>query len=101
MIGGAVVTVVNHLRLSEPLPDSAVDAFAAAFPEMQRLGCKAAQLLKVADDHVILVLVFDSSEAAATVSETIGGPLMREHVIPLLASATERSVGEAIFSLGI
>jgi hypothetical protein len=36
MIGGAVVTVVNHLRLSEPLPDSAVDAFAAAQHGLQR-----------------------------------------------------------------
>ena len=57
--------------------------------------------LKVADDHLILVLMFDSVEAASTVSQTIGGPLMREHVIPLLASPTERSIGEAIFSLGI
>ena len=95
------MTVVNHLRLSEPLPDSAVNAFAGAFAEMEKRGCRAAQLVKVADDHLILVLSFDSAEAASTVSETIGGPLMREHVVPLLASPTERSVGEAIFSLGI
>jgi len=53
-----MVTVVNHLRLSGPLPDTAYEALEAAFPEMQALGCRACQLVQAADDHLILVLVF-------------------------------------------
>jgi hypothetical protein len=56
--------------------------------------------VKVADDHLILVLVLDSAEAAAAVSEAYGGPWMREYVVPLLSSPTERSIGEATCSLG-
>jgi hypothetical protein len=56
--------------------------------------------MKVADDHLILVLVLESAEAAAAVSETYGGPWMREHLIPRLASPTARSVGEVVCSLG-
>ena len=96
-----MVTVVNHLRLSEPLADSALQSLRDLFPEMQAAGCRAAQLVRAADDHVILVLMFEAAEAAAAVSERFGGPWMREHVVPRLAGATERTVGEAIVSLGI
>jgi len=96
-----MVTVVNHLRLSGPLPDTAYEALEAAFPEMQALGCRACQLVQAADDHLILVLVFESAEAAAAVSTTYGGPWMNEHVRPHLAGDTDRSVGEAIVSLGL
>jgi hypothetical protein len=47
-----------------------------------------------------IVAVFDSAEAADTVSESIGSPWLREHVIPRLSSPTEQYVGEAIYSLG-
>lgn len=93
-------TVVNHLRLAEPVPESACEAIAASFPAMRDLGCRTFQIVKVADDHLILVLVLDSAEAAAAVSKTYGGPWMREHVTSHLSGPTERSVGEAICSLG-
>jgi len=95
-----VVTVVNHLRLTEPLPVGALGALEDVFPAMQREGCRACQLVRVADDHLILVLVFDSAEVAATVSSAYGGPWMRDYVRPYLAGDTDRSVGEAIVSLG-
>jgi hypothetical protein len=96
-----MVTVVNHLRLVEPLGEEAFTAFEKAFPTMQEAGCRALQIVKVADDHLVLLLVFDSADAAQRVSETIGGPLMREHVSPHLASGTERSVGDVVLSFGI
>lgn len=61
-------------------------------------GGLAAQVLKVDDAHLILVLTFASAEDADRVSREIGGPWMREHVAPLLAEPTERSVGEVIAS---
>jgi hypothetical protein len=93
-------TLVNHHRLSEAIPESAYASLAARFAEMRSLGLRTFQIIKVADDHVILVAVFDSAEAADTVSEAIGSPWLREWVIPRLSSPTEQSFGEAICSLG-
>ena len=67
---------------------------------MRELGCRSCQLVKVAEDHLILVLVFESAEAAAAVSTTYGAPWMNEYVRPHLAGDTDRSVGEAVVSLG-
>jgi hypothetical protein len=45
-----------------------------------------------------LLLDFRSSQDADRVSREIGGPWMRENIVPLLAGSTERSVGEVIAS---
>jgi hypothetical protein len=95
-----VVTVVNQFRLAEALPQAAYEALRAAFPGMQALGCRACQIVEVATDHLILVLVLDDEEAAAEVSRMYGGPWMNEHVRPRLVGDTDRSVGEAVVSLG-
>lgn len=61
-------------------------------------GGRAAHVAKVDDRHLVLILVFDSSEDAARVARDVGGPWMRENVVPLLARDTDRSVGEIIAS---
>ena len=53
---------------------------------------------KVDDTHLILVLMFAPPEDADRVSREVGGPWMRENIVPLLARDTERSVGEVIAS---
>jgi hypothetical protein len=93
-------TLVNHHRLSEPIPESAYAALTARFDEMRELGLRTFQIIEVAEDHVILVAVFDSAEAGDAVSEAIGSPWLREYVIPRLSSPTEQSFGEALCSLG-
>jgi hypothetical protein len=54
--------------------------------------------LMVVDTHLILLLDFRSAEDADRIAREIGGPWMREHVVPLLARNTERSVGAVIAS---
>ena len=93
-------TLVNHHHLAEPIPESAYAKLSARFDEMRELGLRTFQIIEVADDHVILVAVFDSAEAGDKVSELIGSPWLREHVIPRLSSPTEQSFGEALCSLG-
>jgi hypothetical protein len=95
-----VFTLVNHHRLSEPIPESAYAALTERLAEMRALGLRTFQIIRVADDHVILVAVFDSAEAADAVSESIGSPWLREYVIPRLSAPTEQHFGEAICSLG-
>jgi hypothetical protein len=95
-----VFTLVNHHYLAEPIPKSAYDALAERFDEMRELGLQTFQIVNVADDHVILIAMFASDEAADKVSELIGSPWLREYVIPRLSSPTEQSFGEALCSLG-
>jgi hypothetical protein len=92
------VLVVNHLRFREPVAGATAEASRDAVRRIVDAGGLAAQVLRVDDRHLILVLTFASAADADRVSKEIGGPWMREHVIPLLAEPTERSVGEVIAS---
>ena len=92
--------VVNRLRLRQPLPDEALrSAREEVLPRMREAGCRSVQLVRVNDLHWILLISFDEREALDEAAKTIGGPWMNEHVVPLLASPTERSVGEIVASL--
>jgi hypothetical protein len=42
--------------------------------------------------------MFATAEDADRIAREVGGPWMREHIRPLLARDTERSVGEVIAS---
>jgi hypothetical protein len=64
--------VVNHLHLRDPLTDATVAA---------------------AEEAVQAVV-----DAGGLVAREVGGPWMREHMVPLLERDTERSVGEVIAS---
>jgi len=59
-------------------------------------GALAAQVAKVDDTHLILLLTFATPQDADRIARDVGGPWMREHIRPLLASDSERSVGEVI-----
>jgi hypothetical protein len=91
--------VVNHLHFRDPVTDATVEAARDAVRQVVDAGALAARVIKVEDTHLILLLDFPSSEEADRVSREIGGPWMREHIVPLLARGTERSVGEVIASV--
>jgi hypothetical protein len=61
-------------------------------------GARAARVAKVDESHLVLVLEFQTAEDADRIAREVGGPWMRENILPLLASDTERSVGEVIAS---
>ena len=88
--------VVNHLRLRDPVTDETVRATQEAVRLVVDAGAVAARVVEVDTTHLILLLEFASAEDADRVSREVGGPWMREHIVPLLAGGTERSVGEVI-----
>jgi hypothetical protein len=90
--------VVNHLRLREPVPDGTVEAARKGIQLVVDAGALAARVAKVDDTHLILILEFSTAEDADRIAREVGGPWMREHIRPLLADDTERSVGEVIAS---
>jgi hypothetical protein len=90
--------VVNHLHFRDPVTDTTVKALRDATQQIVDAGALAARVLKVDDTHLILLLDFGSPEDADRVSREIGGPWMRENIVPLLGRDSERSVGEVIAS---
>lgn len=92
--------VVNHLRLRDAITDETVAAARDGMRLVVAAGALAARLAKVDERHLILVLEFSTAEDADRVAREVGGPWMREHIRPLLARDTERSVGEVIASAG-
>ena len=89
--------VVNHLRLREAVPDATAEASREGMQLVVDAGALAARVAKVDDTHLILILEFSTAEDADRIAR-VGAPWMREHIRPLLAGDTERSVGEVIAS---
>jgi len=91
--------VVNHLHFRDPVTDTTIQAFRDAVRLTVDSGGLAARVLRVDDRHLILLLDFPSAEVADRVAKEVGGPWMREHITPLLAAGTQRSVGDVIASV--
>jgi hypothetical protein len=94
-----VHVVVNHLRLRDPVSAATLDALTEAAQLVIDAGGLAARIGKVDERHLVLILDFSSAEDANRVARDVGGPWMREHITPLLADGTERSVAEVIASV--
>jgi hypothetical protein len=90
--------VVNHLRLREPVTEATVKAAHEGMRLVVEAGALAARVAKVDERHLILILEFSTAEDAGRIAREVGGPWMNEHIRPLLAGDTERSVGEVIAS---
>jgi len=90
--------VVNHLRLRDPLTAETERTAKNALHLVVDAGGLAARLAKVDERHLVLILEFETAEDADRIAREVGGPWMREHIRPLLAGDTDRSVGEVIAS---
>jgi hypothetical protein len=92
--------VVNHLRFEQPLPGDLIASAEDACRRLVDAGGLAASLVRVNERHAILILTFPDLETEERIKSEIGGPWMKEHVLPLLASPTERSSGEVVAGAG-
>jgi len=90
-----VHVVVNHLHLRDPVSEATLRAAEGALPFVVESGALSAQVVKVDDRHLILLLHFATEEDAERVAREVG-PWMRDRIVPLLARDPERSVGEVI-----
>jgi hypothetical protein len=90
--------VINHLYLRDALTAETVQSAREVVQPVVDAGAIAAQVAKVDERHLILLLTFATAEDADRIAREVGGPWMREHIRPLLARDTERSVGEVIAS---
>jgi hypothetical protein len=93
-----VHVVVNHLRLRDPVADATLGALQQGVQLAVDAGALSARIAKVDATHLILLLEFPTADDADRMAREVGGPWMREHIRPLLAGDTDRSVGEVIAS---
>ena len=92
--------VIHHLTLRDALTEATVEAARDGMQMVVDAGALAARVVKVDETHLILILEFATAEDAGRVAREVGGPWMNEHIRPLLAGDTVRSVGEVIASAG-
>lgn len=92
--------VVNHLHLTVPVDDLAT-VVAREFELIFRAqpGFERLYLVKVDDNEAIVVIVWADETAAANGAAVIGPTLFAKHLIPILASPQERSVGTAVVTI--
>ncbi len=90
--------VVNHLHFRDPITEDTLRACQDAIHLVVDAGGTAARILQVDDRHLILLLDFPTADEADRIAREVGGPWMREHIVPLLAEGTQRSVGRVIAS---
>jgi Antibiotic biosynthesis monooxygenase len=93
-----VYAVVNRLTFAEPVGEAVAARFASAMPAMRESGCRSAHVVQTGEREVHLLIVFDSAEQAAEVTERVGSPMMRELIVPLLDGPTDRRTGPVIAS---
>jgi hypothetical protein len=92
--------VINHLRFAEPLPESVIRDANEICRRLVEAGGQAASLVRVSETHAVLVLSFPDLETEERIKTEIGGPWMRERILPLLEGPTERSSGEVVAGSG-
>jgi hypothetical protein len=88
--------VINHLHLREPLTDATAHAMQDGLEMVVDAGGHDARVVRVDDRHLILILEFADAGDADRVAREVGGPWMRDHIVPLLDGPTDRNVGEVI-----
>jgi len=93
-----VFGVVNRLTFREPIDDELVARFDIAMVRIRESACRWGHVVQTGEREVHLVILFDSEEQAAEVTEKVGSPLMRELIVPLLDGPTDRRTGPVIAS---
>jgi hypothetical protein len=88
--------VVNHLTFAEPIPTAVIESARDAAQAVVEAGGLDARLVKVDETRAMLVLTFPDSETEERIKSEVGGPWMREHIMPLLAEPTARASGEVV-----
>jgi len=95
--------VVNHMYLSQPVSETALMALQfEALPACRDIpGFVSAELVRIDDEHHVMVVYAESAECLAAVNKGPGGAWANEHLRPLLTKPSERYVGEVLTSPGI
>lgn len=92
--------VVNHLHLTVPV-DELATVVAREFELVFRAqpGFERFYLVKMGDTEATVIIVWADEAAAAKGASAIEPTLFARHLIPVLASPQERTVGTAVVTI--
>jgi heme-degrading monooxygenase HmoA len=89
--------VVNHLHLSKPVDTFRAALEAEGLPLLASVpGFRDFYFVRSADDRAIVIIFWDTAEAAGQGAQTFGPTWFAKHIAPHLASEQQRSVGEVL-----
>lgn len=89
--------VVNHLFLNVPIESIRQEAEASLLPIFKELaGFRQFNIVKAAEDHLIIIIFWETLENANDGASVIGPTWFAQHISPHLKSEQQRSLGEVI-----
>jgi hypothetical protein len=89
--------IVNHLRLTIPADQLGDSARQSGLNALKILpGFRGLNLVKVADDRVIVILYWDTAADAQHGAAVFGPTWFARNIAPYLASEQQRSTGEVV-----
>lgn len=89
--------VVNHLMLDKPVDDFRESVQSGGYPLLKSLhGFRELYFVKAADDHAIVILLWDTAEDAQKGAAVVGPTWFAQALAPHLKSEQQRSVGPVI-----
>ncbi len=93
---------MNHLHFKEPVdPELFAGVEHDVLPLMKAIeGFRGYHIVKVADDHVVLVILAEDTTALDRLATEAGSPWMTANVLPLLSASPERHLGVVVSSHG-
>jgi hypothetical protein len=95
--GAFMHTVVNHLYLNVPIESIRRSAEQGLLPILKDIpGFRGFNLVKAAEDHLIVILFWESLENANHGAGIIGPTWFAQNIAPHFKSEQQRSVGEVI-----
>lgn len=97
MRGGFMFAVVNHLVLAKPVDEFREAVQSEGLPLLRTLeGFRELLFIRAAEDHAIVVLVWESGSAAESGAKAFGPTWFAKNVAPFLKSEQQRSAGPII-----
>ena len=89
--------VVNHLHLNVPVEQIRASTEQEGLDILKELpGFQGLNLVKAADDRLIVILYWDSVANAENGAKTFGPTWFAKNIGPYLASEQQRSAGEVV-----
>jgi hypothetical protein len=95
-----VRVVVNHLPFRDPIDQSVLEAADDVGRKALEAGATAFHLVQLDERRAMLVILFPDRATEERITHEIGGPWMRENIVPLLAGPPQRSSGEVVAGSG-
>ena len=89
--------VINHLYLNVPIETVRQASEQSLLPILSGIpGFREFDLVQAAEDHLIVILLWENLDAANRGSSVIGPTWFAQNVAPHLKSEQQRSVGEVV-----